>query len=222
MLGKKYGLIEAEREHLLKYAKSPPDIDSGELDGTYYKNVLYGHLAYLKMVRGENDEIYIKLCLEMVELDPDVPKKMQQLIADYENYDVFICHASEDKEDVARPLAEGLISRGYSVWYDEFTLVVGDSLLGSISRGLAQSRFGVVVISPNFFAKKWPQNELAGLVAREVQGTKVILPVWHKITAKEVLKHSPILADRFSISWDKGLDQVLENLEEAINPSKLP
>ena len=147
---KKYGLIEAEREHLLKYAKSPPDIDSGELDGTYYKNVLYGHLAYLKMVRGENDEIYIKLCLEMVELDPDVPKKMQQLIADYENYDVFICHASEDKEDVARPLAEGLISRGYSVWYDEFTLVVGDSLLGSIEpwistvtirRGGNQSKF---------------------------------------------------------------------------------
>ena len=138
-----------------------------------------------------------------------------------EQWDFFICHAAEDKENVARPLAEGLISRDYSVWYDEFTLTVGDSLLRSIDHGLAQSRFGVVVISPNFFAKKWPQNELAGLFAREVQGTKVILPVWHKITAEEVLKYSPILADRVSISWDEGLDQVLEDLEKAINPSKL-
>ena len=138
-----------------------------------------------------------------------------------EQWNVFICHATEDKENVARPLAKGLISRGYLVWYDEFTLTVGDSLLRSIDCGLAQSRFGVVVISPNFFAKEWPQNELAGLFAREVQGTKVILPVWHKITAEEVLKYSPILADRVSIFWDEGLDQVLEDLEEAINPSKL-
>ena len=139
-----------------------------------------------------------------------------------EQWDFFICHATEDKEDVARPLAEGLISLGYSVWYDEFTLTVGDSLLGSINSGLAQSRFGVVVISPNFFAKKWPQDELAGLFAREIQGTKVILPVWHKITVEEVLKYSPILADRVSISSNEGLDQILEDLEEAINPSKLP
>jgi TIR domain len=76
-----------------------------------------------------------------------------------------------------RPLAERLRSSGLRVWYDEFTLTVGDRLRQSIDHGLAISRFGIVVISPNFLNKNWPQNELDGLVARETNGVKVILPV---------------------------------------------
>ena len=101
-------------------------------------------------------------------------------------WDVFISHASEDKEDFVRPLAEALKARGLLVWFDEFTLSVGDSLRRSIDRGLACSRFGVVVISLHFLNKEWPQKELDGLVAREVDGAKVILPVWHNITADQV------------------------------------
>jgi hypothetical protein len=56
--------------------------------------------------------------------------------------DCFICHASEDKEEVARPLAESLRERGYAVWFDEFELDVGDSLREAIDQGLATSRFG--------------------------------------------------------------------------------
>jgi hypothetical protein len=69
-------------------------------------------------------------------------------------WDVFICHASEDKDNFARPLAEGLRREGLSVWFDEFTLKVGDSLRRSIDHGLGYSRFGVVVLSPAFFAKE--------------------------------------------------------------------
>jgi len=84
------------------------------------------------------------------------------------NYDAFISHASEDKDDLARPLAEFLKKAGFSIWYDEFQLRVGDSLRRSIDKGLANSRFGIVVLSPNFFAKNWPQYELDGLVAKEI------------------------------------------------------
>jgi hypothetical protein len=96
-------------------------------------------------------------------------------------WDVFISHASEDKEAFVRPLARGLAERGVTVWFDEFTLAIGDSLRRSIDQGLARSRFGVVVISKNFLHKEWPQKELDGLVAREINGIKVILPVWHQI-----------------------------------------
>src|SRR3546814_11969636 len=82
-------------------------------------------------------------------------------------HDVFICHASEDKDLVARPLAELLRGHGVTVWYDEFSLTVGDSLRRKIDRGLSDSRFGVVLLSPDFFRKEWPQAELDGLVARE-------------------------------------------------------
>lgn len=115
-------------------------------------------------------------------------------------YDVFISHASEDKEEFVRPLAESLTAIGIEVWYDEYTLKLGDSLRGSIDAGLRDSRFGIVVLSPSFFKKNWPQRELDGLVAREMAGGKVILPIWHRITKDEVLAQSPTLADKLAVS----------------------
>jgi hypothetical protein len=110
-------------------------------------------------------------------------------------YDVFISHASEDKDEVVRPLAHALLELGVSVWYDEFVLGIGDKLRRKIDAGLRQSRFGVVVLSPAFFSKGWPQYELDGLVTREVAGGgQVILPIWHKVGQAEVMDYSPSLA----------------------------
>ena len=131
-------------------------------------------------------------------------------------WDVFISHAGEDKEAFVRPLALALRARGLSVWFDEFTLTVGDSLRRSIDRGLARSRFGVVVISPYFLDKEWPQRELDGLAAREVDGTKVILPVWHNIAAHDLRARSPMLADRLATMSSNGIDQVVDDLARAI------
>ena len=132
------------------------------------------------------------------------------------HWDVFISHAGEDKEDFVRPLAQALHARGLSVWFDELTLTVGDSLRRSIDRGLARSRFGVVVISPHFLDKEWPQRELDGLAAREVDGTKVILPVWHNITAEQIRDRSPMLADRIATLSSSGIDRVVDDLARAI------
>lgn len=73
-----------------------------------------------------------------------------------EEHDFFISHASEDKEGFVRDLAEALRAKGAKVWYDEFTLKVGDGLRRTIDRGLAGSRFGVVVLSEHFFIKHLP------------------------------------------------------------------
>ena len=138
------------------------------------------------------------------------------------DWDVFISHAWEDKEDVARPLAEALRRKGLRVWYDEFTLTLGDSLRRSIDRGLAQSRYGVVILSPHFFAKEWPQKELDGLVAREVSSGKIILPVWHNVTWEDVRRFSPTLADKLAVSTAKGLDAVVEEILRALGASEGP
>lgn len=131
-------------------------------------------------------------------------------------WDVFICHASEDKDDFVRPLALKLQEKGLNIWYDEFTLKVGDSLRQSIDRGLAHSRFGIVVISQSFLHKDWPQKELNGLMALEVNGRKVILPVWYKIDAEGVRKYSPILADRVATSSAKGVTKVVQDILDVI------
>jgi serine/threonine protein kinase len=127
-------------------------------------------------------------------------------------YDVFISHAAEDKDTIARPLAKQLSRYGFRVWFDEFSLRVGDSLNRSIDAGIAATRYGVVILSSQFFAKEWPRRELDGLVSREVGGRKVILPIWHGLKLEEVLSRSPTLADRVAISTDDGLDVVVEKL----------
>ena len=92
-------------------------------------------------------------------------------------YDAFICHASEDKKDFVEPLAKALQDAGYKIWYDKFSLKVGDSLRRSIDNGLKNSRHGIVVLSNDFFRKGWPQYELDGLVSKQMEGRKVILPI---------------------------------------------
>jgi hypothetical protein len=136
--------------------------------------------------------------------------------------DAFISHASEDKDEVVRPLAEKLVAAGLSVWYDEFELTVGDSLRKSIDRGLVNSRFGIVVLSPHFFAKNWTEYELNGLVAREMaDGSKVILPLWHHVSKDEVRKHSPSLADKVALNTAVStLDEIVEQLIKAIRKVK--
>jgi len=122
-------------------------------------------------------------------------------------FDLFICHAGEDKGAVARPLSDAITQRGWTVWLDELALTVGDSLSRHIDAALAQSRFGAVVLSPSFFEKEWPQRELAGLVAREVDSrAKIILPVWHEVDHHYIAQRSPPLADRFAATtrWDRG------------------
>jgi hypothetical protein len=114
------------------------------------------------------------------------------------NKKLFISHASEDKEAFVRPLAEALKER-FDIWYDEYELFVGSSLLEEISKGLAASDFGIVVLSPHFFAKKWTQQELNGFFTLEEKDRKIILPIWKDITQIEVLKYSPILADRIAV-----------------------
>jgi len=140
-------------------------------------------------------------------------------------WDAFICHASEDKSDVARPLAELLKNKGFEIWYDDFTLKLGDSLSRSINTGLANSRYGIVVISTNFFLKDWPQKELEGLVAREINGKTVILPVWHEITREKILEYCPIIADKLAANTKNGLDCVARKIIEVIGtfpPDPLP
>lgn len=110
----------------------------------------------------------------------------------------FISHASEDKDEVVRPLANALKNLGIKVWYDEFEMRIGDSLRRKIDKGLANSRFGIVVVSRDFIKKGWTNYELDGIITKAVSGEQIILPIWHNITKKEVIDYSPSLADKLA------------------------
>jgi hypothetical protein len=131
------------------------------------------------------------------------------------HWDFFISYAAEDKEEIARPLADALNATGLKVWYSDYALKLGDNLLKSIDHGLVRARLGIVILSNHFFQKQWSHEELNHLAIREVSGKKAILPVWYKVGFQEVSGYSPMLADRVAISTDKGLEYVVQRIEEA-------
>ncbi|MCK5136121.1 MAG: TIR domain-containing protein [Bacteroidales bacterium] len=168
---------------------------------------------YSKRAIKSDDEafsMHTGLMLRMIALqNPKGPESV--------GYDAFISHASEDKDELVRPLAEKLAEMGFNIWYDEFELRVGDSLRQKIDKGLSVSSYGIVVLSEAFFAKNWPQYELNGLVAREIDGEKVILPVWHNVTKSDVLKYSPSLADKIALSSSgKTIEDIANGLAEVL------
>jgi hypothetical protein len=137
------------------------------------------------------------------------------------DFDVFIAHASEDKAAFVTPLANALKRYGLKVWFDKFTLKVGDSLHDSIEKGLTRSHYGVVILSRKFLSKKWPREELNGLFARNLEGHKVILPVWHNLSAARMRSALPMLADKFALRSTDGIESVARSLVETIRPELL-
>lgn len=132
-------------------------------------------------------------------------------------YDVFISHASEDKDTVVRPLANALLQRGLKVWYDEFELKIGDSLRRKIDKGLANSRFGIVVLSRSFIRKGWTNYELDGIISKAVSGEQVMLPIWHEITKKEIVDYSPSLADKVARNTSSyTIEEIADEITEMI------
>lgn len=134
-----------------------------------------------------------------------------------ESFDVFISHASEDKEEIVRELAERASASGLKVFYDEDSIKWGQSLRERIEHGLANSRFAVVVLSEAFFRKEWPKRELDGLFALEMERKSRILPIWHKISKDEVMRNAPTLAGKLALTTASlTVDEIAGKLVEIV------
>lgn len=131
-------------------------------------------------------------------------------------FDVFVSHANEDKDTIARPLAQKLVELGLRVWFDEFNLQIGDKLRESIDHGLSRSNFGVVIVSKNFFSNNWTKMELEALIILYVRNITKILPVWHGVESHDVIDFSPMLASIIALSSSSGIDIVASKIYKAI------
>ena len=129
-------------------------------------------------------------------------------------YRAFISHDSRDKDDIARPLALALQNMLCPVWYDEFSLSVGDSLRESIEKGLKDTEFCILILTPHFLSKGgWTKREYDSVYTKElIEERKVILPVWHGVEPKDVYEYSPILADRLGLNFNSGIENVSKKL----------
>jgi RNA-directed DNA polymerase len=211
-----YGLEFADAEYKKKYHKGQKR--NGE--PANLSLVVRGKMDFLKMIKGMNDPVYKLLQRRLVEIDPEYFSVMERENSVMLKRDVFISHASEDKAEVAKELADRLIAEGITVWYDEYSVRLGDDLLHKIDEGLVNSQFGVVIFSPNFFAAKktWTPREYSGLVAGEdVDKEKRIIPVWHKITREELYRKSPTIANRLALLTSKmTIEEMAKKIAERV------
>lgn len=130
----------------------------------------------------------------------------------------FISHDSRDKELVARPIAIGLSKLMCPVWFDEYSLKVGDKLRESIEKGIKDCKKCILILSPHFLANNgWTKVEFNSIFTRElIEETDVVLPVWHGINREELYEYCPSLVNKLGIKTDVGIEEVIRKLHKAI------
>lgn len=149
--------------------------------------------------------------------------KMKQIypllsVSSDEAYDVFISHASEDKEPFVDSLVEALLQRGVKVWYDRKILTWGKSIRQNIDLGLRQSKFAIIVLSEFYIQKYWTQKEFNALFSLGSQLGEFLLPIWHNITPERAKEFSPMLSDSIAlINSDFTVEEIADMFVEKLN-----
>ena len=130
--------------------------------------------------------------------------------------DVFLCHAWDDRKEPAKELHDLLEANGVSVWFSEKDVVLGSSLLREIDKGLANSRVGIVLVTPNFLRRVnggISEIELSALLARDL-----LVPIMHNVTHDELREVSPLLGSRSGLSTgEESMTDIAAKLSELVN-----
>ncbi len=177
---------------------------------------------------GETTATYIKKTKNMLEVlqylrnkvEPQLPKKYNNPINApdiMEKRDIFICYVVEDRKEIAIPLASAFMNSDISIWFDRYELEWGDNWVEEIEKGLAISRYGIVIISKNFLAKDegWARkNELSALLNKDN-----ILPIWYGVSDKDVKQKLPTIATRqaISISSASEVSIIVDAVQKKLN-----
>jgi len=128
-------------------------------------------------------------------------------------WDVFISHAKEDNDQIARPLAKALIDRSLSVWYDENDRVLGNGLVQNIDRGISGSNYGIIIVSRDYIKNNWTIHEFGIIRYKAVEQRKPVFSIWHKVTSSEVQSFS---WDMASITAYKSEDVSIEKIADEL------
>ncbi len=127
-------------------------------------------------------------------------------------YHAFISHVFEDKKEIADPLNQALRVAGFNIWYSGSDLKAGDDLNRKILGVIPKCKYAIVIISPDYLKSDWAQKELKTIEELEQSGTRIILPIWHHLSQKEVKAALPFLADRFALFSAQGMDAIIPKL----------
>lgn len=208
---RKHGAENTEKTYIEKYAKNKSRLINSEK--LYFKERLYGMLAFLKMVRGE-DELYFQLCLQAADLDNDPPELIRKMKGKYKMYDVFISHASEDKLEIVRPIFDECEALGILAFLDEKEIAWGYSLTEVLNHALGKSKLFLAVLSDNSIDKKWPRREINTALARQVEGKQKFLPL---LVGSPDMNSLGLTSDLLYVKWNKNPKEIAQKLKAIID-----
>lgn len=206
----KFGLFPAARDHFLKHRgmlRLPKD------PARAYRNVVYGQLAFIKMVRGTEDPVFLNFAAKLIKLDPNPSRFVRQMVFGADDYDVFISHASEDKEAIARPVFAACAKLGLKAFLDEAHIGWGQSFTQKINTALGSARTVLVIVSSVSVTKEWPVTEVNTALSLEVSGHKKVVPL---LVGKPDLSRLPLIQGKDAMSWNGDADAVARRLQAAV------
>ena len=131
-----------------------------------------------------------------------------------EKYDLFLCHAWDDRKGAAKELCDKLSALGINVWFSEKDLALGTNMLREIDKGLAKSRAGIVLVTPAFLKRVEnegvAEKELSALLAKDR-----LVPIVHNTTYDALRDVSPLLGSRSGLDTSEdSMDDIAAKLAE--------
>lgn len=182
-----------------------------------FRNHIYGRLSFIKMIRGGDFPVYLKLMTRMSHGDIVKTKEGIRAMKETETFEIFICHASEDKESMAKPIYESLTALKIHTFIDHVEIKWGDSLIEKINSALSKAKFVIAILSANSVEKKWPLKELHAVLAREIKDGKVKLLTLVKEEDEELIQSSlPLLQDKLFMVYKNNPDELAKKIQERL------
>jgi len=209
----KFGLDAAANEHFDKYRTGRPP--SMRVRGAGFRNIVYGQLSFVRMIRGRDDPVFLKLCAKVLDLDPNPSKFIRQMVFGADDFEIFISHAREDKALIARPIYEACARAGLKAFLDEEHIDWGESFTKKINTALGAARTVVAIVSSNSVDKEWPLLEVNTALALEVSGQKRVVPV---MVGQPDLSKLPLIRSKNWLVWDGDANRVALKLKDLLKP----
>lgn len=130
--------------------------------------------------------------------------------------DVFLCHAWDDRQGAAKELHDLLESLGVKVWFSEKDVGLGVPLLRAIDKGLANSRIGIVLVTPAMLSRL-PKEGIADKELSALLASERLVPIVHNTTYGALRNVSPLLASRSGLSTDEeSMASVAAKIKELV------
>lgn len=206
----KFGLEAAGQEHFARYRGARGPLKAA---GVRFRHVVYGQLSFIKMVRGADDALFLKLCARVLDLDPNPSRFLRKMVFGDDHFDVFISHAGEDKDAIARPVFVALEKRRIKAFLDEAHIGWGESFTRKINTALGSARYVLAIISSNSIDKDWPTLELNTALALEANGHKTVIPV---VVGKPDLSKLPLVQGKDMFVWRGDPEALAERVRQIV------